>query len=254
MVNTFLLCGDYKASAEAIDPKRLVKQAVEAKQLIVALECWTKGEKRGFQNHPAAKQWRGHIDSLKMYYNAHVAEAVRRGILKLKADSKLQAYDNISAEPTMPEWTQCPHVWYSHRASLWRKMPWYYDSTGKTHPLHAFPVDYATRGYFWPTRIASLSLLPHCMEDAVSVARATDKAPVWLASFLDTHCDPPQPRRRQCAGILASGKNRGTQCQQAVALGADEAIVHCGTHLTRKKRKPAAAAAVASQSVKRPRV
>ena len=154
MVNTFLVCRDFAKSAALLDSRRLNKQCTEAKQIIDALarmssessstdkENKESKEKRiviGFRNHPAVLQWRGYEDALKYYFNVHRAEALKREI-KITAS----CYTDLGpgGEIKTPWFVNCPHYWYSHCASLYRKQRWTYEGTSN------FPPIYLAYGYF----------------------------------------------------------------------------------------------------------
>jgi len=81
-MQTFLPYADFRKSAECLDYRRLGKQRVEAKQIIDILEKYDKGEdisKLPWGNHPAVRMWIGHTIALEDYYNAILAEWIRRG-------------------------------------------------------------------------------------------------------------------------------------------------------------------------------
>jgi len=114
-MQTFLPYPDFKKSLQALDYQRLGKQRVEAYQIICAIKYGG-----GWQHHPAVKMWRGHINSLKLYYNLSLDEWVRRGyrnnMLKMAIRGKI-AY---------PQWfgRNCFHA--AHRSNLLRKDPHFY--------------------------------------------------------------------------------------------------------------------------------
>ena len=62
-IQTFLPYPDFTQTARVLDYRRLGKQRVETKQLILAL---TKPD-YGWKNHPAAKMWRGYVPLLAEY-------------------------------------------------------------------------------------------------------------------------------------------------------------------------------------------
>ena len=65
-MQTFLPYPDFKKSLQALDYRRLGKQRVEAYQIIRVIKY---GD--GWQHHPAAKMWRGHINALKLYCSTY---------------------------------------------------------------------------------------------------------------------------------------------------------------------------------------
>ena len=109
-MQTFLPYPDFKKSLQALDYRRLGKQRVEAYQIIRAVKYGG-----GWQNHPAVKMWRGHVNALKLYYNLSLDEWFKRGyrnnMRKMPIRGKI-AY---------PQWfgRNCFHA--SHRSNLLRK-------------------------------------------------------------------------------------------------------------------------------------
>lgn len=74
-MQTFLPYADFRASAQALDDRRLGKQRVEALQILRALTR----EKCGWQNHPATRMWRGYQEALAAYGMEMCDEWIRRG-------------------------------------------------------------------------------------------------------------------------------------------------------------------------------
>lgn len=140
MVNTFLPYADFKRSVAALDDARCGKQRVEAYQLIQALKDGTR-----WKNHPACIMWRGYENALIAYYNICIDEWVSRG--KNNNMEKMKHGKII-----MPWWIGWKHFHRSHRASLLRKFPDYYESH--------FSVSryYMKRGYIWPSKHNSKAL------------------------------------------------------------------------------------------------
>jgi hypothetical protein len=113
-VQTFLPYGSFKASAQALDYKRLGKQRVECMQLLKAI----RGGK-GWSNHPAAKMWRGYEEALENYMAACIEEWVRRGY-------KNTMVATVSPNCKLPLWLGDEAFHASHRSNLLRKDPVYY--------------------------------------------------------------------------------------------------------------------------------
>ena len=109
-MQTFLPYPDFKKSLQALDYRRLGKQRVEAYQIIRAINYGG-----GWQHHPAVKMWRGHINSLKLYYNLSLDEWVGRGYR-----NNMQKI-TIRGKIAYPEWfgSNCFHA--AHRSNLLRK-------------------------------------------------------------------------------------------------------------------------------------
>lgn len=132
-MQTFLPYSDFRASAAVLDTKRVFKQAVEAWQVLAALDS----QSHGYHNHPAVRQWLGYRHALTAYYMAMRTEAIRRGyrIRRLPALA-------VPSVAIRPPWLGDERLHHSHRANLWRKAPQtYYGWTG---------ID-SHEPYFWPS-------------------------------------------------------------------------------------------------------
>jgi len=146
MVNTFLI-GSFEYTAISLDHQRLLKQAVEAKQVIMIIEFKQNNPKSykqiGFQNHPLVKMWFNYLNALKLYYNTILS---RLFLLKKFNIKKLDYYiipDTKDIE--MPWFLDYKPLIYSHRARLYQKNPFYYD-------FLEFPDEYLNIGYIWVGR------------------------------------------------------------------------------------------------------
>jgi hypothetical protein len=140
MVNTFLPFSDFKKCAKVLDGKRLLKQRVEAHQIVNIIKKRKLQEKCGFYNHPAVLMWEDNIDALKQYCNEMILESIERGY-----KNKMKLY-KIKENPIMPWWLGYEHIHYSHQASLLRK--------NHEHYLKHFinlPNKYRYKGYVWIT-------------------------------------------------------------------------------------------------------
>lgn len=120
-------------SARALDVKRLGKQRVECKQIVIAL---TEG--RGWIHHPATKMWTGYVPALCWYAKAMCAEFARRG----HNDNLYEFFDGFAAGEVViaPPWLGDADVAASHRSNLVHKEPdWY-----------TFKVPALRVPYLWP--------------------------------------------------------------------------------------------------------
>jgi hypothetical protein len=120
-MQTFLPYRDYARSAQVLDYRRLGKQRVECKQIMLALENPTYG----WQNHPAVKMWRGHEGALAMYGEAICAEWRKRGY----KDTLLPFFTARSglAFVSTPLWLVTNEAFHrSHQSNLIRKDPAFY--------------------------------------------------------------------------------------------------------------------------------
>ena len=140
-MQTFLPSPSYTESARMLDYKRLGKQRVEAKQILLAMGK-TSG---GWRNHPATKMWRGHEIELCTYALAMCTEWVRRGykdtLTPFFQDAQDQyEFDGRNANP--PDWLGDEDVHASHRSNLLRKDAAYYSQFGWSEPSNL--------EYVWP--------------------------------------------------------------------------------------------------------
>lgn len=132
-MQTFLPDPNYATSAQMLDNRRLGKQRVECKQILLAMTK-TSG---GWVNHPATKMWRGHEVELCHYAAAMCEEWKRRGF----KDSLLDYFRGISHGLESDGRTTNPPSWLgeedfhaSHRSNLLRKAPDWYAQFGWTEP------------------------------------------------------------------------------------------------------------------------
>jgi len=101
-------------TVQCLDKKRCWKQVVECKQILNVLE----GRSEGWKNHPAVKMWTGHIDFLKVYYNAFFFHSVTAHGIKAKKLTVLTGHDSY-AKP--PSWVGDKKFHESHQSNLARK-------------------------------------------------------------------------------------------------------------------------------------
>lgn len=258
MVNTFLVCSDFAESASKLDSQRLLKQCVEAKQIIENIRAFKKGKWTGFQNHPASVQWRDHLDALKLYFNLHLATYKKRRNEEgksFKSDKLVEYKIPDPKEILLPSFVHCPHYWYSHRAALYRKMKWYYKDK------FTVPKVYKKHGYFWPSKIKSSIPTNHLYYDVLQTSPVSTSAssgnsplegksapsserkspskgksptegklpvkdkPFDLDAFLEKHCDPPMAKKKRCNGVTKKGED----CMAAASKVLD-GLRLCGTH------------------------
>lgn len=139
---TFLPYSSFFRSFASLDNKRLMKQRVEAYQLINALlgVPTKKGKQSSYINHPAAKMWKGYVEALKLYFNVSLQEVSKRGF-----KNSLPAYKINPKRLKCPWWLGYQPFHNSHKASLLRKdKDWY---------SKKFTVSkkYVENGYIWPS-------------------------------------------------------------------------------------------------------
>jgi hypothetical protein len=113
-MQTFLPYSSFRWSASCLDRLRCGKQRVEGLQLLNILNDTTS--KKGWQNHPATKMWRGYRGTLKRYVQSVIDEWVSRGY-KNNIDLSQFADD----ENDNPIWLGDERFHISHRSNLIRK-------------------------------------------------------------------------------------------------------------------------------------
>lgn len=136
-MQTFLPYADFSLSAKVLDYRRLGKQRVECKQILLALNK-TSG---GWVNHPAVKMWRGHENALAWYGAAMCMEWIDRGY----KDSLLPFFHErwAVAGPAYPDWLGDEDFHLSHQSNLIRKDAAFY--------APVFPGVPDDLPYVWPT-------------------------------------------------------------------------------------------------------
>lgn len=110
----------FHETAYALDYRRLGKQRVETKQILMAL----RGESKGWVNHPAVKMWKGYEPALALYGAVMCKEWKRRGYvdnLRPYFDAILHDYVVAGNDLVMPPWLYDDAVTLSHRSNLVRK-------------------------------------------------------------------------------------------------------------------------------------
>lgn len=136
-MQTFIPYGsDFTKTAMVLDRQRLGKQRVETFQIIQALT----NPEYGWQNHPAVKMWRGHVEALALYGIAICDEWIRRGYKDSMRDRFLPYCATLRAGN--PKWLDRQDIAASHRSNLIRKMPDFY---GPIWPEIADDIPYV-----WP--------------------------------------------------------------------------------------------------------
>lgn len=144
-MQTFLPFANYQASAQVLDRKRLGKQRVEVKQLLIAMGIKvgdTPGnEKSAWSSHPACKMWRQWPGSLAIYGLACTVEWRRRGYEDSLQETFLQIAKRL--KPNTPDWLGWDAFHISHQSNLLRKDPAWYGPIFKGVPDNL--------PYIWPT-------------------------------------------------------------------------------------------------------
>lgn len=148
-MQTFLPYADFNETASALDYRRLGKQRVETKQILMTLT----GESTGWVNHPATKMWRGFEHLLAVYGVAMCDEWKRRGYV----DNLRPYFEAVLENSTAEQKTSVEKPWFigneqfhiSHRSNLLRKAPEFYGEI-----FSGIPNDLP---YIWTTEELMLS-------------------------------------------------------------------------------------------------
>ena len=137
-MQTFLPYPSFHESAATLDYRRLGKQRVETKQILMAL----RGESEGWQNHPATKMWRGYEGALCSYGAVMCHYWVDEFAYK---DTLMGYFLRVQMEYSSidkPPWFGDVDFHLSHQSNLIRKDPQYY--------AHLFPGVPDDLPYIWP--------------------------------------------------------------------------------------------------------
>lgn len=125
-MQTFLPYSDFEKTASALDYRRLGKQRVETKQILMALT----GESTGWRNHPATKMWDGHEFLLAYYGSVMSTEWKARGyvdnLLPYFEQKMLDLTEQGKTFDNLPWFIGCEPFHESHRSNLLRKAPEFY--------------------------------------------------------------------------------------------------------------------------------
>jgi hypothetical protein len=183
MVVTFIV-GSLEYTCNVLDLKRLNKQKVEANQILKA----SLGLTVGWSNHPAVLMWKGYANALKYYFNEITRACIRRGFNNkmtlyefseeqlnnieyqsiqdyldngIPSDNEIPSDNGILDQSNdkiiFPWWFNWQPLIYSHRASLLRKSPEYYEKIFKDNQCEY--SDYLSTGYVWPHKLTSQQIL-----------------------------------------------------------------------------------------------
>jgi hypothetical protein len=157
-MQTFLPYSNTWATAKCLDNKRLGKQRVECKQILLTLGI-DVGEHRGtplsrWRNHPAIRMWRGHELYLAEYAEVMCIEWLRRGfrdslkpqfqdVVASLNETKIGSRRFFFTSPgTAPNWIGYDRLHATHRSNLLRKDRQHYGQFGWQEP--------ADLPYWWP--------------------------------------------------------------------------------------------------------
>lgn len=147
-MQTFLPYKHFRKAAAVLDNKRLGKQRVETKQILLALGVavgpHAPAPLSRWRNHPAVKMWRGH-EQLLAYYGLDVCVEWRSRCFRDTLAEQFSAVISALDGPFVrPDWLDDERLLASHRSNLLRKDPVFYGKYGWTEPPDL--------PYFWPTQ------------------------------------------------------------------------------------------------------
>lgn len=151
-MQTFLPFASFRESAKCLDYRRLGKQRVECKQILLALGV-PVGEHRSYaksswSRHPACQMWKRHEVSLAEYGIAICDEWIRRGYKDTLRPQFVEVRHNILCDATFgidhPNWIGWDSFHASHRSNLLRKDRSWYGQFGWGEP--------ADLPYVWPAQ------------------------------------------------------------------------------------------------------
>ena len=137
-MQTFLPLPSYGGSAACLDNKRLGKQRVECKQILLALGVdigphLASATRSGWRHHPAVVMWRGS----ELYLVDYAIQVCREWIARDFNDSLLPQFEaarftilKSRVRHDRPLWAVDRAFYASHRSNLLRKYPSYYSQFG----------------------------------------------------------------------------------------------------------------------------
>lgn len=137
-MQTFLPYSDFTKTAKVLDYRRLGKQRIEAKQILMILRGETTSN--AWKNHPAVKMWSGYESALAMYGFVICKEWIARGYVDNQLSFFIDRFDPNTFE--MPKWMGDVKFHKSHKSNLIRKSPEYYKKHFRNVPDNL--------PYIWP--------------------------------------------------------------------------------------------------------
>jgi len=145
-MQTFLPYADFERSAIALDNKRLQKQIVECKQILMTI-C---GSSNGWRNHPAIRQWIGFDGALAEYAIECCDEHIKRGYRTGLRPWFMDIWQNKPIE--YPPWLGYEPFHSMHRSVLLAKnYDWYWQFGWSEQP--AVKNEKGSYPYLWPSKM-----------------------------------------------------------------------------------------------------
>jgi len=139
-MQTFLPYPDFQETARVLDYRRLGKQRIEGRQIMMALLNLT--ESKAWRNHPATRMWKGYEGSLARYCFDICQEWIRRGYKDNQLEFFKKYVDTLPDD--LPSWFGDHDFHSSHRSNLLRKDKEFYSKFGWDEP-DDLP-------YIWPVK------------------------------------------------------------------------------------------------------
>ena len=143
-MQTFLPYPDFYKTAQVLDYRRLGKQRIEAKQILMIL--LDEAKTKGWRNHPAVLMWKGYERALAGYGYEICMEWRKRGYIDNQRDYfRDRMHSTFIPKTIMPPWIGDEKFHLAHRSNLMRKDSKYYKQYfGNIDP---------TMEYVWPTKL-----------------------------------------------------------------------------------------------------
>lgn len=148
-MQTFMPLPNVWKSARCLDNKRLGKQRVECKQILLALGVDVgphRGNERSrWRNHPAVRMWAGYELQLAEYAEIMCCVWRKRGFQDTLRDQFISTCRELVRSrlwTSSPNWIGYSRFHASHRSNLLRKDPVHYGQFGWQEP--------ADLPYWWP--------------------------------------------------------------------------------------------------------
>jgi hypothetical protein len=128
-MQTFMPLPNYRETACILDNKRLGKQRVEAKQILIALNVdvgpHQGNPQSGWRHHPCLKLWKGFEKELVSYAIAICSEWRSRKFKDILLDQFMETYYQLPDCP-VPSFLGNELFHRSHQSNLLRKLPSHY--------------------------------------------------------------------------------------------------------------------------------
>ncbi|WP_055524355.1 MSMEG_6728 family protein, partial [Streptomyces ossamyceticus] len=130
-MQTFLPYPDFRASALALDRRRLGKQRVEALQVLRGLVV----PGYGWRHHPAVRMWAGYEEALVRYgldvcavwrergHRDSCATTLVADLLAFRPGTQVRPQAALGEAAELPPWLGDDTFHHSHRSALLRKDP-----------------------------------------------------------------------------------------------------------------------------------